>query len=52
MWEREPMQKLSKNGQLVAYKHTGFYQPMDTLSDKLLLEKMWKTKNAPWKVWK
>lgn len=52
IWEEYPMQKLVKNGQLNAYKHTGFYQPMDTLSDKLLLEKIWKTNNAPWKVWK
>ena len=52
VWEKEPMQKLAKNDQLVAYRHTGFYQSMDTLSDKILLERMWKTKNALWKVWK
>ena len=52
VWEKEPMQKLAKNDQLVAYRHTGFYQPMDMLSDKKLLERMWKTKTAYWKVWK
>ena len=52
VWEKEPMKKLSKCNQLNAYKHTGFYQSMDTLSDKRILEKMWKEKNAPWKVWK
>ena len=52
VWEKGPMEKLVKKGQLVAYKHSDFYQPMDTLSDKKILEKMWKEKNAPWKVWK
>jgi len=52
VWEKEPMQKLAKTGQLVAYKHTGFYQPMDTLSDKKILERMWEGKNALWRVWK
>jgi len=52
VWEKEPMLKLAHNGQLIAFRHTGFYQPMDTLSDKLLLERIWKTKNIPWKVWK
>ncbi len=52
IWEQEPIQKLANENQLAAYKHMGFYQPMDTLSDKKILEKMWKEKNAPWKVWK
>jgi len=52
IWEKEPIKKLARKGQLNAYKHTGFYQPMDTLSDKKILEKMWKEKNAPWKSWK
>lgn len=52
VWEKEPMKKLSKLSQLNAYKHTGFYQPMDTLSDKILLEKIWKNGKAPWKCWK
>ena len=52
IWEQGPIQKLANKNQLAAYKHIGFYQPMDTLSDKKILEKMWKEKNAPWKVWK
>lgn len=52
IWEKTPIQKLVKKGQLAAYKHTGFYQPMDTLNDKKILEKMWKEKKALWKVWK
>ena len=52
IWEKEPMKKLSKSNQLNAYKHTGFYQPMDTLSDKMLLERLWKSGKAPWKSWK
>lgn len=49
--EREPLEKLAKNKQLVAFKHTGFWQPMDTLRDKLLLEDLWKSGEAPWKTW-
>lgn len=52
VWEKKPMLKLAHNNQLNAFRHTGFYQPMDTLSDKLLLERIWKTKKVPWKVWK
>jgi len=51
VWEKEPLQKLTKENQLAAYKHTGFYQPMDTLSDKKNLEKLWKSENPSWKVW-
>ena len=47
-WERAPMEKLSKNKQLIAYKHKGFWQCMDTYRDKLLLEKICKEKNIPW----
>ncbi|MBN1803670.1 MAG: glucose-1-phosphate cytidylyltransferase [Sedimentisphaerales bacterium] len=50
-WEREPMENLAKNGQLMAYKHTGFWQCMDTLRDKNLLNSLWDSDNAPWKVW-
>ena len=46
--EREPLQKLSKQKQLMAFKHYGFWQCMDTLRDKLLLNKIWRTKKAPW----
>lgn len=51
IWEKEPMQKLAKENQLAAYKHTGFYQPMDTLSDKKNLEKQWESEKPSWKVW-
>ena len=49
--EREPMENLAKDGQLMGYKHEGFWQCMDTLRDKQLLEKFWNSGNAPWKVW-
>jgi glucose-1-phosphate cytidylyltransferase len=51
MWEREPLERLSNEGQLSAFKHTGFWHPMDTLSDKKLLEDLWTKGAAPWKVW-
>lgn len=51
-WEQEPLQQLSRDGQLSAYKYPGFWQNMDTLRDKNLLEGMWQTGHAPWKVWK
>jgi glucose-1-phosphate cytidylyltransferase len=51
VWEREPMTNLAHDGQLVAYKHAGFWQPMDTLRDKNLLEELWAARRAPWKVW-
>jgi glucose-1-phosphate cytidylyltransferase len=50
-WEREPLQRLSDEGQLMAYKHDEFWQCMDTLRDKQLLEKLWENGEAPWKVW-
>jgi len=50
-WEREPLEKLAKDGQLCAYKHSGFWQPMDTVRDKNLLEKLWESGKAPWKKW-
>ena len=52
IWEREPLEKLVKIKQLNAYHHKGFWHPMDTLRDKLYLEKMWDTNSAPWRVWK
>ena len=52
IWEKYPMEKLVKMNQLVAYRHKGFYQPMDTMSDKKILDGMWKRKTASWKVWK
>ena len=51
VWEKEPMNKLVKNGQINAYRHTDFYQSMDTISDKNYLNKLWKSDNATWKVW-
>ena len=51
IWEQEPLKKLSRDGELNAYKHTGFWQPMDTLSDKKYLERLWSTDQAPWKLW-
>lgn len=49
--EKEPLELLAKDGQLMAYKHGGFWQPMDTLRDKNLLESLWKSGNPPWKKW-
>ncbi len=51
-WEAEPLNILAKEGQLSAYHHSGFWQPMDTLKDKMLLEDLWKRNSAPWKLWK
>ena len=49
--EREPMERLAADGQLFAYRHEGFWQPMDTLREKRLLETLWQSGTAPWKVW-
>ncbi|MBR6034102.1 MAG: glucose-1-phosphate cytidylyltransferase [Clostridia bacterium] len=51
VFEKEPLENLAKDGQLVAYRHQGFWQCMDTQRDKMKLEAIWKTGNAPWKVW-
>jgi glucose-1-phosphate cytidylyltransferase len=51
IWERDPLEHLARHGQLSAYKHAGFWQPMDTLRDKTLLEGLWAGGKAPWKVW-
>ena len=50
VWEQEPLQRLAHEGQLAAYRHCGFWHPMDTLKDKSVLEEMWQ-KQAPWKSW-
>jgi glucose-1-phosphate cytidylyltransferase len=50
-WEREPLERLAREGQLMAYRHTSFWQCMDTLRDKRLLESLWQSDRAPWKVW-
>lgn len=49
--EKEPLEKLAKDGQLMAFKHSGFWHPMDTLRDKNSLEEIWKSGKAPWKLW-
>ncbi|HLO89184.1 MAG TPA: glucose-1-phosphate cytidylyltransferase [Nostocaceae cyanobacterium] len=51
VWEKEPLEKLADLAQLSAFKHSGFWQPMDTLRDKNYLEELWQTGKAPWKVW-
>ena len=51
VWEREPLERLAAEGQLAAYEHRGFWQPMDTLRDKTLLEELWASGKAPWKIW-
>jgi glucose-1-phosphate cytidylyltransferase len=51
IWEREPMERLAAEGQMKAFKHEGFWQPMDTLRDKQKLEELWESGQAPWKVW-
>ena len=51
IWERWPLERLAANGQLAAYRHEGFWQPMDTLRDKNYLEELWATGKAPWKIW-
>jgi glucose-1-phosphate cytidylyltransferase len=50
-WEREPLSRIAADGQLMAYKHTGFWQPCDTLRDKRVLEDLWSSGKAPWKTW-
>jgi len=51
VWEREPLEGLARDDQLVAYQHSGYWQPMDTLRDKTVLEERWAAGDAPWKVW-
>lgn len=51
VFEKEPLEGLARDKQLVAYKHSGFWQPMDTLRDKILLEDLWSKGKAPWKLW-
>ena len=51
VWEREPVERLARDAQLSAYTHRGFWQPMDTLRDRTLLEGLWQSGRAPWKVW-
>ena len=50
-WESEPLERLAHTGDLAAFQHHGFGQPMDTLGDKAHLEELWQTGKSPWKVW-
>jgi glucose-1-phosphate cytidylyltransferase len=51
IWEQEPLISLAADGQLMAFKHDGFWQPMDTLRDKIKLQELWDSNKAPWKIW-
>ena len=51
VWEGEPMEKLAKDGMLAAYRHCGYWQNMDSLRDKNVLEELWQSGNPPWKIW-
>jgi len=51
VWERDPLEHLARNGELMAFYHHGFWQPMDTVREKMLLEKLWTSGAAPWRVW-
>ena len=51
IWEREPLQRLAEDGQLMPFQHDGFFQPMDTLRDRIYLEELWSSGKAPWKQW-
>ncbi|MBB2188706.1 glucose-1-phosphate cytidylyltransferase [Gluconacetobacter azotocaptans] len=50
-WEQEPLETLARDGQLGLFRHSGFWQPMDSLRDKVHLEKLWDSGEAPWKIW-
>jgi glucose-1-phosphate cytidylyltransferase len=50
-WEKKPLEVLAAENQLMAFEHSGFWQPMDTLRDKMYLEELWQADNAPWKLW-
>ena len=51
VWEKEPMENLAREGKLAAYRHSGFWQNMDSLRDKMILEKLWQSGRPPWKIW-
>jgi len=51
IWERDPIERLTREGQLMGYRHDGFWSCMDTLREKNYLEELWQTSKAPWKVW-
>jgi len=52
IWEQEPLKSLAKDSELMCYEHKGFWQPMDTLREKFLLQNLWNSNKAPWKIWK
>ncbi len=52
IWERTPLERMTRDGELAVHKHRGFWQPMDTLRDKIQLEELWQSGKAPWKVWR
>ena len=52
LFEREPLEGLARDGELMAYQHYGFWQCMDTIRDKVRLEALWESQDAPWKVWR
>ncbi|MFM7400976.1 MAG: sugar phosphate nucleotidyltransferase, partial [Bacteroidota bacterium] len=51
VWEKEPLERIVNSNQLAGYKHSGFWQPMDTLREKIYLEELWTSNQAPWKKW-
>ena len=51
IWEREPVERLARDEQLMGYRHKGFWSCMDTLQEKNMLEELWSSDNAPWKMW-
>lgn len=51
VWEHEPLERLARDGKLAAYRHSGFWQPMDSLRDKNVLESLWQSSSPPWRVW-
>ena len=51
VWEKEPLENLARDNELMSFKHEGFWQPMDTLRDKILLDKLWNENKAKWKIW-
>ena len=50
-WEGVPLAQLAADGQLMAFEHNGFWQPMDTLRDRVMLDRLWASGEAPWKIW-
>ena len=50
-WEREPLERLAVGGDVAAFRHSGFWQPMDTLREQMVLEELWQSGEPPWKVW-